>query len=74
MRGAFVVRLGPDTEPSQDHFEGRVEEVDSGKEIRFRSTGELMEFLGQRFRVAFQPSHKEVDQRSRKDFCEEQES
>jgi len=29
-----------------------VEEVDSGTELRFRSTEELMNFLGQRFELA----------------------
>jgi len=52
MRGAFVVQLGPDTDPSQDRFEGQVEEVDSGKELRFRSGKELLEFLGLRFNAA----------------------
>jgi hypothetical protein len=74
MRGAFVVRLGPDTDPSQDRFEGRVEEVDSGKELRFHSTDELMQFLGERFRAAFQSLHKEADQGPARGFCGEKES
>ena len=49
MRGAFVVQLGPETKPSEGRFEGLVEEVDSGRELRFRSAEELMTFLGQRF-------------------------
>ena len=49
MRGAFVLRLGPGTNPSGGTFEGWVEEVDSGKELRFHSTEELLGFLGQRF-------------------------
>jgi len=49
MRGAFVVQLGPETKPSEGRFEGLVEEVDSGRELRFRSAEELMNFLGQRF-------------------------
>jgi hypothetical protein len=49
MRGAFVVQLGPETKPSEGRFEGLVEEVDSGRELRFRSTEELMNFLGRRF-------------------------
>jgi hypothetical protein len=52
MRGAFVVQLGPETKPSEGRFEGLVEEVDSGRELRFRSTEELMNFLGQRFELA----------------------
>ena len=49
MRGAFVVQLGPGTKPSESRFEGLVEEVDSGRELRFRCAEELMNFLGQRF-------------------------
>ena len=49
MRGAFVLRLGPDTKPASRLFEGWVEEVDSGRELRFHSLDELLEFIGQRF-------------------------
>jgi len=49
MRGAFVVQLGPETKPTEGRFEGLVEEVDSGRELRFRSAEQLMSFLGQRF-------------------------
>ena len=49
MQRAFVVRLGPKTEPTLGRFEGRVEEVDTGEELRFRSAEELLRFLGQRF-------------------------
>lgn len=54
MRLAFVIRLGDDTRPSEGIFEGRVEEVDTGKEARFRSTEELLRFLGQRFGASMQ--------------------
>jgi hypothetical protein len=49
MRCAFVVRLGPETKPSEGRFEGWVEEVDTGNELRFRSNDELLKFLGDRF-------------------------
>jgi hypothetical protein len=49
MRGAFVLRLGAETEPSENRFERWVEEVDSCTELRFRSSEELPKFLGQRF-------------------------
>ena len=49
MRGAFVVRLGPQTDPSRRRFEGSVEEVDTGKRLKFRSSKELLGFLGQSF-------------------------
>lgn len=52
MRLAFVVRLGNDTRPAEGVFEGWVEEVDSCTERRFRSTEELLKFLGQRFDLA----------------------
>jgi integrase len=35
MRGAFIVQLGRETEPAQDQFEGWIEEVDSGAQLRF---------------------------------------
>jgi len=61
MRGAFVVRLGPGTKPTEGLFEGWVEEVDSGKELRFHSTAELVKFLGERFCTAFAlPRQEEV--------------
>ena len=53
MRGAFVVRLGPETKPKQGLFEGWVEEVDSCDELRFRSTDELLKFFGERYQAAF---------------------
>jgi hypothetical protein len=49
MRGAFVVQLGSETHPAEGRFEGWVQEVDSCTELRFRSTEELLRFLGQRF-------------------------
>jgi len=69
----LVIRLGAESKPSEDRFKGWVEEVDSGKELRFHSTGELIQFLGERFRAALQSCHKQVDQR---DFgaCEGEES
>ena len=52
MRGAFVIRLTPETQPAQNRFSGWVEEVDSGKEMRFRSTEELLQFLREHFETA----------------------
>jgi hypothetical protein len=52
MRLAFVIRLGNDTRPAEGLFEGWVEEVDTCTERRFRSTEELLKFLGQRFDLA----------------------
>lgn len=49
MRFAFVLRLGNDTRPADGFFEGWIEEVDSYTELRFRSTEELLKFLGDRF-------------------------
>jgi hypothetical protein len=45
MRGAFIVQLGPRTEPDVGKFEGCVEEVDSGIALRFHSSDELLKFL-----------------------------
>jgi len=49
MRGAFVIRLSPETQPENNRFEGWAEEVDSGEEVKFRSAEDLLRFLGQRF-------------------------
>jgi hypothetical protein len=62
MRGAFVLRLGRETEPAQGRFEGWVEEVDSGRELRFHSAEELLAFLGQRFDDAFGSGGKGLEQ------------
>ena len=56
MRGAFVVQLGSKSQPAESQFEGWVEEVDSGRQLRFRSTEELLLFLGRRLEAA---SHSE---------------
>ncbi len=42
MQGAFVVQLGS---RSEGEISGRVEAVDTGKSIRFRSGDELLTFL-----------------------------
>lgn len=52
MRLAFVVRLEKSTRPAEGRFEGWVEEVDSCTARRFRSSKELLDFLGQRFDLA----------------------
>lgn len=44
MQGAFVVRLGVGSEDSAE-LSGRVEEVDTGRALKFRSGKELIEFL-----------------------------
>jgi len=49
MKQAFVLQLGSETETARLHFAGFIEEVDTGRELRFRSTNELLEFLRQCF-------------------------
>ena len=49
MRGAFVLQLGIETKTTQHCFCGRIEEVDTGRELRFRSTQELLDFLARCF-------------------------
>ena len=61
MRCAFVVRLGSGSQPSEGRLEGSVEEVDSGKELRFRSAAELVRFLGECFEV-IQASQAKINQ------------
>ena len=48
MQGAFVVCLGSQGEQSQEELEGRIEEVDSGRSLRFHSGEELIQFLRNR--------------------------
>jgi len=60
MKLAFVVRLGKATQPADNFFEGWVEEVDSCTELRFRSTDELLKFLGQRFDLTMAAPRQDV--------------
>jgi hypothetical protein len=59
MRQAFVLQLGADTDPAREHFAGVIEEVDTGRELRFKSTGELLAFLAQCFES--EAKHKPED-------------
>ena len=61
MRGAFVVRLVPQTDTAGGQFEGSVEEVDTGNRLKFRSTEELLRFLEQSFAEALR---REGEQRN----------
>ena len=45
MKRAFVLRLTQEAQPVGGKFEGRVEEVDSGKSQRFASVEEFLFFL-----------------------------
>lgn len=40
------MRLGPGTNPPEGLFEGWIEVVDSGEELRFHSADELLQILG----------------------------
>jgi hypothetical protein len=42
MKRAFVIRLSPDTNPAKGKFQGHVEEVDTGRELKFRSVEEFL--------------------------------
>jgi len=61
MQGAFVVCLGSQGEQSLEELEGRIEEVDSGKSLRFHTGEELIEFLRNRQKDA-------LAERERKDW------
>jgi hypothetical protein len=52
MRGAYVVHLEEPPKQSQEELEGRIEEVDTGKSLKFHSGGELIQFLRERLEVA----------------------
>jgi len=53
MRGAFVVRLGPQMDSARGRFDGSVEEVDTGQRLKYRSAEELLRFLAQNFDEPF---------------------
>jgi hypothetical protein len=63
MRGAFVVQLGPETRPTEGQFEGWVEEGDSCTVLRFRSSDELLKFLGAHFEVVLSLTPKQQTRR-----------
>ena len=45
MRRAFVLKVAPDSDFVAGTVEGWVEDVDSGRELKFRSVPQLLEFL-----------------------------
>jgi hypothetical protein len=47
MKRAFVLRLTPEARPVGGTFQGRVEEVDSGLNIKFSTIEEFLSFLQQ---------------------------
>lgn len=46
MQGAYVVQLR--MQSPEDKLSGRVEEIDTGRMVRFQSEEELLEFLRRR--------------------------
>ena len=60
MRFAFVLQLSNDSRPADGFFEGWIEEVDSYTELRFRSTEELLKFLGNRFDLSKATDQQEL--------------
>ena len=54
-----MVQLGRETKPAEGHFEGWIEDVDSGTELRFRSSDELLKFLGARFDLVLASANKD---------------
>jgi hypothetical protein len=47
MKRAFVLRLTPEARPVDGTFQGRVEEVDSGRNVKFGTIDEFLNFLQQ---------------------------
>lgn len=45
MRRAFVLRISPECEVEAGKLEGWVEDVDSGRELKFKSVPELLSFV-----------------------------
>ena len=47
MRRAFVLRISPECDVDAGKLEGWVEDVDSGRELKFKSVPELLSFISQ---------------------------
>jgi hypothetical protein len=66
MREAFVLQLSDDSQPSQGQLVGWIEEVDTGRELRFRTTAELLAFfarcLAERRRTESLPQQRNEDE------------
>ena len=45
MKRAFVIRLTLEAEPANGKFEGRVEEVDTGRTAKFLEVDDFLAFL-----------------------------
>jgi hypothetical protein len=58
MKRAFVLQLLAGTEAPERNFVGFIEEVDTGRELRFRSTEELLAFLARCFEEGNKPARE----------------
>jgi hypothetical protein len=47
MRRAFVLRIAADCDLDKGEMAGLVEEVDTGRELKFQSVAELVRFVSQ---------------------------
>ena len=61
MQGAFVLRLSSEARPECGLYEGWIEEIDSGVELRFHSLNELLQFLAERFHAALESHVNDPD-------------
>jgi hypothetical protein len=52
MRRAFVLQLAAESDVARLHFVGCIEEVDTARELRFKSTAELLRFLAECYEEA----------------------
>ena len=62
MRGAFVLQFGQASQ-SQGRLEGWIEEVDTGKQFRFRSVKAMVRFVGQCLRASVETENQNNAQR-----------
>ena len=69
MRWAFVLQLGSQTKAPPGQLEGWIEEVDTGREMRFRSTDELLAFLGECFEATQRRRRAADDNADNDDMC-----
>ena len=52
INGAFVLKLGLESEVTQGKVEGTVEHIESGRTLRFQSLNELLGFLTEELHTA----------------------
>jgi hypothetical protein len=64
MRGAFVLQFGQEFQSGR-RLEGWIEEVDTGKQFRFRSAKAMVRFIEQRLRASVETPNQNIARREK---------